>query len=160
MSKILNPLIAIVLSVFALAGANSNEGKKMTEDEKNVLSAVINMTNAFHAGDIEGVMNSYEDGATVVFEPEKPVSDVNVLTQMFEGAFTMKPQFDYSGHEVFVSGDIAVHFAPWTMSATAPDGEAVTQTGLSVAILRKQSDGSWKMVIDNPHGQNLMDKQQ
>ncbi len=56
-----------------------------------------------------------------------------------------------------VQGDIAVHFAPWTMTGTAPDGTEIKQTGLSVAVLRKQADGNWLMVIDNPHGQHLME---
>jgi len=128
----------------------------MTAEQTAVLDAVQKMTSAFHGGEIDGVMDSYEDGATVVFEPGMPVSDHAVLREMFLGAFAIDPNFDYSGHEVFVTGDIAVHFAPWTMTGTMPDGQAVVQSGLSVAVLRKQADGRWLIVFDNPHGQNLL----
>jgi len=94
-----------------------------------------------------------------ILEPGKPVSDPAVLREMFSGAFMLNPKFTYSGHEVFVAGDIAVHYAPWTMKGRTPDGKDIEQSGLSVAVLRRQSDGEWLMVIDNPHGQNLMNKQ-
>ncbi len=130
--------------------------QKMNQTEKDVYSTIENMTNAFHNSDLKGVMNSYEEQATVVFEPNKPASDRDQIRQMFEGAFQINPTFTYSGHDVIVTGDIALHIAPWQMKGTAPDGTEIAQSGLSVAVLRKQKDGTWRMVIDNPHGQILM----
>ena len=159
MSKFLSFLILIALSVSSAAIAVNKEGGNMSTDEKNVLSTVERMTAAFHNGDIEGVMASYEDKVAVVFEPEKPVSDPAVLREMFQGWFTFNPQFNYThGHEVFVANDIAVHIAPWTMTGKTPEGEDIEQSGLSVAVLRRQPDGKWLMVIDNPHSQYLMRK--
>lgn len=130
----------------------------MSMQQREILTTVETMTAAFHAGDIDGVMNSYEDVATVVFEPAAPISDPAVIKSMFQGAFSLNPEFTYSGHEVYVAGDIAIHFAPWTMTGTMPDGKPVEQSGLSVAVLRRQSDGQWLMVIDNPHGQHMLAK--
>lgn len=135
------------------------ETSTLTVEQAEVLKVINNMTSAFHQKDIEGVMASYEPHAVVVFEPEAPVSDQQMLREMFMGAFTINPKFVYSGHEVFVTGDIATHFSPWTMTGTAPDGMEIKQTGLSVAVLRKQPNGRWLMVFDNPHGQFLMQKQ-
>ncbi len=133
------------------------EGKDMTQDQQDVLAAVQNMTGSFQDGDIAEVMASYENQATVVFEPDAPVSDATQLEQMFTGMAAVNPVFDYeAGHEVIVNGDIAVHIAPWTMTGLTPDGQELTQSGLSVAVLRKQADGSWKLVIDNPHGGRLL----
>lgn len=75
---------------------------------------------------------------------------------MFAGMAAANPEFVYAGHDVIVSGDIAMHIAPWEMTATTPDGQEIAQSGLSVAVLRKQADGGWKMVIDNPHGGQLL----
>lgn len=129
----------------------------MTEDQKNVLAVIERMTEAFHKSDIDRVMASYENTATIAFEPGNPVSGPAVLREMFQGMFAMNPRFDYSGHEVVVAGDLAVHFAPWTMKGTSPDGAEIRQSGLTAAVLRKQADGRWLMVIDNPHGQRLME---
>lgn len=147
--------IALITGCLA-APALADKGNTMNLDQQDVLATIKSMTEAFHSGDIDGVMSSYEDRATVVFEPDAPVSDPAIMRTMFQGTFTLDPKFSYSGHEVFVADDIAIHFAPWTMKGNAPDGQAVEQSGLSVAVLRRQADGKWLMVIDNPHGQHLL----
>lgn len=127
----------------------------MSAVKENVMATVERMTSAFHDGDIEGVMACYEDPAVVVFEPGGPVADRSALRAAFQEMFGMAPRFEYQGHEVFAADDLALHFAPWTMKATGPDGE-IRQSGLSVAVLRRQADGRWLMAIDNPHGQHLL----
>lgn len=138
--------------------AQTNKSKKMTVEQQKVLRTIEKMTIAFQNKDIDNVMSCYEPSAVVVFEPGSPVSDNKVLREMFKGMSMANPVFTYSGHEVFISGDIATHIAPWVMTATAPNGTEIKQNGLSVAVLRKQVNGEWLMVIDNPHGQFLMNK--
>ncbi|WP_438498976.1 hypothetical protein [Alteromonas australica] len=48
-----------------------------------------------------------------------------------------------------------MHISPWSMKGKTPDGQEVKQSGLSVAILRRQKDGDWKMIIDNPYASRL-----
>lgn len=129
-----------------------------TKEQQDVLKTIEKMTTAFHNKDLETVMSTYEPNAIVVFEPEQVIYDHDQLREAFKMAFMINPHFTYSGHEVFVSGDIATHIAPWTMNATAPDGTTIKQAGLSVVVLRKQSNGSWLMIQDNPHGSYLMGK--
>ena len=156
MSKPFAVLALAALTATMTVNALAKKGLPMTEDQQTALHHVETMTAAFHGGDIEGVMASYEPGAMVVFEPGEPITDPARLREMFQGAFAVDPRFDYAGHEVYVVGDLAVHFAPWTMTGRAPDGTEIVDRGLSVAVLRRQSDGRWRIVFDNPHGQRLL----
>jgi ketosteroid isomerase-like protein len=130
----------------------------MEQEKQRVLQTIENMVAAFHRKDLAGILATYEPEAIIVFEPERPVSDGAAIRQAFEELFAINPNYRFHGHEVFVNGDIAAHFTPWTMNGTLPDGTAVNQSGLSVAILRKQPDGRWLMIFDNPHGQFLTQK--
>ena len=126
-------------------------------DKSQVLEAIKAMTHAFHSQDIDAVLDSYENNAAVMFEPGKSVSGEEALKTMFEGAFQINPEFEYpNGHEVYTANDMALHIAPWVMKGKAPDGTDIQEAGLSVAVLRKQKDGKWLLVLDNPHGQLLM----
>ena len=133
--------------------------KTFDHEQKAVMDAILDMTDSFHKKDINDVMASYESGAVIAFEPGKPVSGANAIREGFNGFFALNPKFTYSGHEVFVSGDLAIHFAPWSMVGKTPDGNEVREKGLSVAVLRRQPNGKWLMVFDNPFGQHLLEQQ-
>src|SRR5690349_9394682 len=116
------------------------------------------MTNAFHKGDIDGIMRTYEPGAVVVGEPGMRVSGTPELRAMFANFIAAKAHFTFLGHEVIQAEDIALHLTPWRMAGVAPDGSAVAASGLSVAVLRRQADGQWLMVIDDPYGDTLLNQ--
>jgi len=127
-------------------------------DKDEVMKTITEMTESFHKKDLSGVLATYEEGASVIFEPGREPTEGSAIAEGFRQAFGLSPRFTYSGHDVIVEGDTAVHFAPWKMKATAPDGTAIQAAGLSVAVLRRQSDRSWKLVIDNPHAQSLWEE--
>lgn len=146
----------LATNLFISQIAIGEENISMSVEETTVLMTIERMTTSFQDANIDAVMATYETGASVVFEPGAPVSDQAVIRQIFSDMASLQPEFTYSGHEVIVAGDIAVHLAPWSMIGKSPDGEKIQQSGLSVAVLRRQSDGSWLMVIDNPHGGRLL----
>jgi ketosteroid isomerase-like protein len=123
-----------------------------------ILSTIDAMTDAFHKGDIDGIMRTYESGAVVVGQPGSPVSGTPGLRAMFAGFVAAKAHFTFLGHEVIQADDLALHLTPWRMAGVGPDGTAIEARGLSVAILRRQSDGRWLMVIDDPYGDALLNQ--
>lgn len=128
------------------------------DHKAKILSTIDTMTNAFHQGDIDGIMRTYEPGAVVVGEPGTPVSGTPALRAMFGGFIAAKAHFTFLGHEVIHAEDVALHLTPWRMTGIAPDGKAVEASGLSVAVLRRQPDGRWLMVIDDPYGDALLNQ--
>lgn len=141
----------ILALAFVCLGPGTAKEVVMSEQQA-VLNTIQTMTNAFHQRDIAGVMASYAEGAVVCFEPNQPMAERTRIKQAFLEFFEMKPSFVYAGHQVVVSGDEALHIAPWKMTGTAPDGSSISMQGLSVAVLRRQEDGRWLMVVDNPYG--------
>lgn len=151
-----------VLTFELVSFGNAQTTEKMETDfnteQKKVYSTIEKMVASFHAKDINGVLATYEDSAIVMFEPQKPVSGKDNLKMAFTQFAAMNPKFTFTGHEVYISGNIATHIAPWTMVGQMPDGSNIEQSGLSIAVLRKQADGTWLMLQDNPNGQFLMNK--
>jgi ketosteroid isomerase-like protein len=133
-----------------------NDWRQAVDQKAKILATVDDMTNAFHRGDIDGIMRSYENGAVVVGEPGQPLSGTPALRAMFAGFIGAKARFTFLGHEVIHAEDVALHLTPWRMAGVAPDGAAIAASGLSVAVLRRQPDGRWLMVIDDPYGDALL----
>ncbi len=151
-------LLVILFSMVSIINAQTNKTKKMTQEQQDVLSTINKMTEAFQNKNIDEVMTCYEPEAVIVFEPDSPISDSNAIREMFEAMSMINPIFTFSGHEVFIIGNIATHITPWEMTGKAPDGTEIKQEGLSIAVLRKQENGRWLMLLDNPHGQFLMNQ--
>jgi uncharacterized protein (TIGR02246 family) len=123
----------------------------MTQTER-IQQTIDAMTSAFAKGDIDGVLRTYEPEAVVVGEPGARVTGTPALRAMFGQFAALSPQFTFLDHEVVEAGDLALHLNKWRMTGVAPDGSAVEQGGLSVVVLRRQPNGQWLMVIDDPFG--------
>ena len=127
----------------------------MSNSDK-INSVVQKMAAAMERGDIGAVMAAYERGASLVVQPGVTASGTQ-LREALNGFIAMKPKFDMPKHEVIECGDIALHISPWTMEAVDPvTGSRIEQGGLSLAVFRRQPDGNWLIVIDNPNGAALL----
>jgi ketosteroid isomerase-like protein len=65
----------------------------------------------------------------------------------------MKPKFRIKVTGVqSADGNIALTQAKWSVNGTDADGKPVTMSGRSAEVVRRQADGTWLFVIDNPRG--------
>jgi ketosteroid isomerase-like protein len=127
------------------------------DQNAHVLATIHEMVGAFHRGDIQGILRTYEPEAVVVGKPGE-FSSGAALEPMFAGFIAAKARFTFQGHEVIQAGDLALHLTPWHMTGVGPDGGPISAQGLSVAVLRRQPDGRWLMVIDDPYGDAILNR--
>ena len=111
----------------------------------------------FNAGDIEGVLAHYESDAAFVDEPGKVVHGTDAIRESLNNFFAMKPTMTNVKTETILAGDIGTNYTKWNLTGTGPDGEPISMEGVAIDIIRRQPDGGWKMVIDNPWGQAILD---
>jgi uncharacterized protein (TIGR02246 family) len=106
----------------------------------------------FSAHDVEGAVALYEPNATLVAQPGQVVTGTEAIREVLSGLLGMRPTFDLKVNKAFQADDTALIFSDWTLSATDPDGNTVGMAGQGSDVARRQADGSWLMVIDNPWG--------
>ena len=105
----------------------------------------------FSAGDIEGLLELYEDDA--VFPTHHGTAKgTDQIRSVLQGYIASGATLDFKGQVAFETGDIALVQNAWTI--TPLSGDKVT--GVTVEIARKQTDGRWKYVIDSPDGAALL----
>src|SRR5437870_2806948 len=108
-------------------------------------------TKYFSAGDLDAVMSLYEPGATIV-QRDTSVTGHAAIRQALSGFLALKGEFALQLRKTFQSDDIALLFSNWTIRGTGPDGEPVELEGQTSDVVRRQPDGTWLLVIDNPYG--------
>ena len=106
----------------------------------------------FVAGDLDALVALYEADATLVAQPGEVVTGVEAIREVLRAFLATKPSFNLEVRKVLQAGDIALSFADWTLVGTGPDGEPIEMSAQTSDVLRRQPDGTWRFVIDNPYG--------
>jgi uncharacterized protein (TIGR02246 family) len=139
------------------AQSQADQGNQ-TVEHAQIQSTIDTNNSAVATRDIDGILATYEPNAVLVGQPGMPVMGTPALREAFRQFLVLNPKITIVSQDVIQAGDIALHSYTWKMSGKAPDGNPVEQSGFSVVVLRKQTDGRWLMVIDNPFGGHLLHK--
>ncbi len=108
---------------------------------------------AFNAGNLAGMIDLYEPDSVVVSEPGGDVvSGLPALKENLEGYLSLGGQIDLRLQRCIRSSDLAILYSGWAMNGHAPDGSEVSKSGQTTDVVRRQEDGTWLVVIDNPFG--------
>lgn len=107
---------------------------------------------AFSARDMNELIALYEPDAIFAPEPGKQVRGQAAIRQALTGFLAVARDFTLEPHMVFEANGIALLCSDWTLSGTDPGGNPVKLAGRTSDVVRRQSDGSWLIVIDNPYG--------
>ena len=112
---------------------------------------------AFNRSDLDGVLSYYEENAVWVVTPGHIVSGKPALRKEFEEIFRINPQVIKEKSHVIECGELALCSIGWSLAGTASDGAPLNEGGFASTILRRQADGHWKIVIDNPWGPAILE---
>jgi ketosteroid isomerase-like protein len=92
-----------------------------------------------NAGDVEGLVALYEPGAVLAVSPERVATGHAEIRAVYAELLAGRPVFTSAGQQpVTRNGDLAL------TSTRLPGG------GATVEVARRQPDGSWRWVIDQP----------
>ncbi len=106
---------------------------------------------AMNARDIDAMLALYEPDTVFVPEPGKtPVQGEQALRAHLRTFTDAYPELSTEVRHVVQAGDIALSWIPWSMKRTRADGTQETISGRAVNVVRRQPDGTWRTLIDNP----------
>ena len=109
----------------------------------------------FTSGDMEAALSLYEPDATFAMPTgfgEGSVTGLDGLREALGGFIAMSPQLQVNAGKTLVSGDTALVIGNWTLSGRDAEGNDIDTSGRYADVVRRQADGSWLFVIDNPNG--------
>ena len=127
-----------------MAGTSPEETDRLVEE-------------AINGQDVEALLDLFEPDAVFV-DPETggELRGEDAIRQGAAGMLESNARIEGTGRKVLVAGDIALVLSSWTLEAEGPDGEVLRQSGTATDVIRRQPDGTWRYVIDNPGGTALV----
>ena len=116
---------------------------------EQVLGSIVDGINA---GNLDSLMSLYEPDAAFATQPGSLAHGLPGVRQALAGFIAMKGTLDLKVTRVLEAGGLALVTGVWSFTGTGPDGKPVKLAATSADVLRRQADGSWRFVIDNPWG--------
>jgi uncharacterized protein (TIGR02246 family) len=119
------------------------------ETPEQVLKSIVDGINT---GNLDALMLLYETEAGFAAQPGSFTRGLAGVREGLSGFIEMKGKLDLKVTRVLEASDLALVTGVWSFTGTAPDGEPVKLAARSADVMRRQADGSWRFVIDNPWG--------
>ncbi len=112
---------------------------------------------ALEKGDLDAAVALYEPNANFVVSAEQVVTGHAAIREVMQGFIAAKATFNIDAVTALPSADgsVAVTRAKGSSTSPGPDGKPVTTPIHSVEVVRKQPDGTWLFIIDDPSGEGL-----
>jgi ketosteroid isomerase-like protein len=119
--------------------------------------AVELLDRAFEEKDIETVLSFYESAAVVVSESGKSIRGEANLRTLFEQAMQLGVSARQLKTWTAEADGIALFISRWMLRVPIADHEPNDRTFVATTVFRKQANGEWKALIDNPLGPVVLD---
>jgi uncharacterized protein (TIGR02246 family) len=120
-----------------------------TATPEQVLESIVRGINS---GDLDSLMPLYESEAAFAAQPGSLAHGASGIAEALTAFISMNGELDLDVTRVLEVDDLALVIGVWSFNGTGPDGEPVRLEARNADVLRRQPDGTWRFVIDNPWG--------
>ena len=97
-------------------------------------------------------MTLYEKDVCFASKPGQVVKDLESIRRTLQDFIGKGAKLEARVKRVLQADNLALLITEWSLNGTEPDGRIFNLTGRGTVVLRRQSDDTWLMVIENPWG--------
>jgi len=106
---------------------------------------------AFNRGDLDAFADAYEDDAVLVVPPDgRCVRGRGEIRAATAPLLALRTHMSIVVDRKLEANGLSLAHAHWALQGTALDGEPVDLRGRGTLVARRQPDGTWRIVLDNP----------
>jgi ketosteroid isomerase-like protein len=145
------PALILALSACFFSGCQRETVDTRAQDERAIREADAATLKAAQTKDVDGAVANYADDASWL-PPNAPMMNGKVDIRAGWSKLIGSPGFNIDWQigklEIARAGDLAYTIYSYQLSLEGPNGKPIYDHGKDMAVWKKQSDGTWKMVAD------------
>lgn len=119
-------------------------------------ATVARLTDAVNRGDLDAAVMLYEPEAVLVGQPGRVARGHDQIRKALREFIELRPTLTTVASLVLDSDDLALYFGRWRLTGMASSGAPVAMDGESADVLRRDTDGRWRIALDDPWGSALL----
>ena len=119
-------------------------------DRTSPEGAVKHFRNCILIGDLNGALNCFHPDATYIERDGQEVKSLENIKNALAGICAWRPQIEGVKNKVTIVGDLAIWIDKYAVKAKAANGDPLEMEGTTACILKRDSNGNWLWLIDNP----------
>ncbi|WP_128331483.1 DUF4440 domain-containing protein [Apibacter sp. HY039] len=109
---------------------------------------------AYNSGDLNRINALFEKEAKIVKYNGDIISGFEKMNEEHLNLLKLGGKMTSVNKYCIETEDIAMLRADWKIETKNEKSEDITITGSSVELIRRQKDGTWLYIVDNPFGAN------
>ncbi|MGM5632083.1 DUF4440 domain-containing protein [Apibacter raozihei] len=109
---------------------------------------------AYNSGDVNRINALFEKEAKIVKYNGDIISGFEKMNEEHLNLLKLGGKMTSVNKYCIEAEDIAMLRADWKIETKNEKSEDITITGSSVELIRRQKDGTWLYIVDNPFGAN------
>lgn len=104
-----------------------------------------------NSGDVDALVGLYEPDATLAPQPGEAVIGTGAIREALRASSALNLKFTkLETAKAFRADDVALLSSEWVLTGVGPDGSEFGMSGRGAQVARRQPDGTWLFVIDDP----------
>ncbi|KFU75801.1 conserved hypothetical protein [Amycolatopsis lurida] len=105
---------------------------------------------AVNAHDLDAVMALFEPDPVGVDLDGNTLHGGAAMREFLGGFLSVTRRLEGQTRKVILAGDLALISSNWRAVIATPAGSSVTSEGTTAEVARRQADGTWRFLIDDP----------
>jgi len=125
-------------------------------DRKTEAGAVAYFRDCIKNGDVAGALSCFHSDAVYIDREGKELRGLEQIELAMNEICRLKLDIQGEVPHVTVVSDLAMWVDQWEMTGIAPDGHSIHMTGHTSCIMKRNEDGEWLWLVDNPFGAAIL----
>jgi ketosteroid isomerase-like protein len=119
-------------------------------DRSSPAGTVKYFRNCILLGDLKGAVSCFHPEAKYIDRDGSEIKGLDNIEKALESICSWRPQITGLKQKVTIVDDLAIWVDKYVVKAKAPNGAPVEMEGFTACILKRDSDGIWSWLVDNP----------